>query len=150
MLVSRPGPSQEIVRPSVQKKQARKNKPLTQEKNKDHLSTELASVWPEKKQMPQGKKKGAARQPEREKAFWASPESFFPSGQAAHPGSAQGIVRPSVRKKTGPEKQTADARKKQIRICFFKRQSDGKLAIKYTFPYQSKWNGTPNRIPHLS
>ena len=102
-------------------------------KNKYELSAELACLRPEKKQMPQ-RKKGAARQPEREKAFWARPPGFFSSGQAVHPGSAQEVVRPSVRKKTGPEKQAADARKNKSAFVFFKRQSDGKPTIKFTFP----------------
>ena len=102
-------------------------------KNKYHLSTELASVWPEKNKCPKEKKGGswAARAG---KSLLGKPGRLFSSRQAAHPGSAQGIVRPSVRKKeTGPEKQAADARKKQIRICFFQasvgRQTSNQIHV---------------------
>ena len=119
LIASSPSGPQPGNRASVRPEKNRpRKKPLTQEKNKYPLSTELASVWPEKNKCPKEKKRGQPGGQSGKKAFWASPEGFFSSGQAAHPGSAQEIVRPSVRKKTGPEKQTADARKTNPHLFF--------------------------------
>ena len=41
---------------------------------------------------------------------------------AARPGSAQEIVRPSVRKNKQTQKNKQLTQEKQIRICFFKRK----------------------------
>ena len=120
------------MRPPVRKKQTLGNKPLTHAKNKCPLSVERASVWPEKNKCPK-EKKGAARQPEREKAFWASPESFFPSGQAAHPGSAQEIVRPSVRKNKQAQKNKPLTQQKTNPHLFFQasvgRQTSNQIHV---------------------
>ena len=131
MIVSFPSGPQLGNRASVRPKKTGPEKQTADaRKNKYHFSTELASVCPDKNKCPK-EKKGAARQPERGKAFWASPECFF-LVQAGCPPRLRPGNRATVRpKKTGPE--TSRGRKKKSHL-FLKRRSDGKLTIKFTFP----------------
>ena len=59
------------------------------------------------------KEKGAAKGKSLLSTDGAAPAgSFFPPGRRASPGSAQEILPAGLKKKTGPEKQTAEAKNK--------------------------------------
>ena len=124
------------MRPSVRNKtQAQENKPLTHAKNKCALSVERASVWSEK-HLAHRKKEGgwAAREG---KSLLVEPKGLFSPQAGGSPRLRPTGNRAPVRPKKQAQENTPltqENRNNKFALCFFKRQSDVKLAIKFTFP----------------
>ncbi len=141
MAVSCPGPSQEMVIHCFRKNKQAKKQTGEAPKTNAPSPRRLIASGPGKKQMPPGKK--ICREgliPLVARLHSARRQLFSPGCRPIQAPPRKSCVRATG--KTGPEKQTAVARK--TNLCLFPvRTTDGKLTIKFTCP-NDQYNG---RIP---
>ena len=124
MVVSRPGPSQEIIPAGLKKKQVQENTTREARENKCALSAEPTCLLPAKKTAKKTnasqKEKGAAKGKSLLSPDDPAPAgSFFPPGRRASPGSAQEILPAGLKKIKQAEKNKPQRQEKTYPDLFF-------------------------------
>ena len=119
------------VRP--EKKQAQKTKRRRTKKNRCPLCMQLSFVRLRKTNGSKKKRDGWAATSE--KCLLGKSSRLFWSGLVAHLGSVHKFIRSFVRRKNRSRKTKRCRTKNKSTFVFLVRSADGKLTIKFTFPY---------------